>query len=289
MPWKLWARIGGTQNSLNNMWKVTILKFLTKANPYCSFSFKRKWKKLTSQRYSPILFKCNGTCLFTDCPVAFHLQVLKFDDKPLFLTVAVNFSSTSIKHKKGETQSRRIQAEERQMFKNVLIHQSPSTAYNLFFSKLEEEELQSGKRDKVGKSKAVFQKISSEANTDQRCHKELIQSLIILKDKLLYENSTGKIKGFIQRIHAHPFSVTCYTEMGVRIYHNSAKTQPLFLDATGTIMSLKGTPYESSVLYYYSLVIKHPMQNNSPVAIAELISTEHSVLALSHFFIDRKP
>ena len=27
MPWKLWARIGGTQNSLNNMWKVTILNF----------------------------------------------------------------------------------------------------------------------------------------------------------------------------------------------------------------------------------------------------------------------
>ena len=57
------------------------------------------------------------------------------------------------------------------------------------------------------------------------------------------------------------------------------KTSTLFCNATGSIVSLKGTQYKSDTVLYYSLVLSHP---HSTVAVAELISTEHSVLTISH-------
>ena len=83
-----------------------------------------------------------------------------------------------------------------------------------------------------------------------------------------------------------PFSVSIFTEEGVRIYHNFAKEQVLYLDATGTVISLKGTDYESSTSLYYALVVGHPKKIHPPVAVAELISAEHSVMAISHFLED---
>ena len=73
-------------------------------------------------------------------------------------------------------------------------------------------------------------------------------------------------------------------EEGVRLYHHLIPSQTLFLDAPESIISLKNTAYEStSPLYYYSFVIKHPIQGEPPVAVAEFISTENSLLAVSHF------
>ena len=34
---------------------------------------------------------------------------------------------------------------------------------------------------------------------------------------------------------------------------------------------------------YYALVLKHPAKKQSPVAVAEMVSSEHSILAVCHF------
>ena len=47
--------------------------------------------------------------------------------------------------------------------------------------------------------------------------------------------------------------------------------------------SLKSTNYESNTSLYYPIVVGHLMKGQPPVAVAEFISTEHSVMALSHF------
>jgi hypothetical protein len=148
-------------------------------------------------------------------------------------------------------------------------------------------ELQSGKRDKVGSSCEVFRKISSEANREQLPHKDLVPSLMILDEEI--QKATGQekvITGYIQRLIAKPFSVSLFTEEGVRIYHHVASTQTLYLDATGTVVSLRGTDYQTKTCLYYALVVDHPVKGQSPVAVAELISTEHSVIAISHFLDD---
>lgn len=36
-------------------------------------------------------------------------------------------------------------------------------------------------------------------------------------------------------------------------------------------------------MYYYALVLRHPKEGHSPVAIAEFLTQEHTVLAIAHF------
>ena len=92
----------------------------------------------------------------------------------------------------------------------------------------------------------VLKKISSESRLVQQEHSDLITSLSILRKKLIENESKTQalnkkntpIQGFIQCIQAHPFSVICFNDTGVRLYHQMAKYSPIFCDATGTIVSV---------------------------------------------------
>ena len=105
---------------------------------------------------------------------------------------------------------------------------------------LTSEQYGAGNRDGVGCSSAVIRKISSEARLVLQCDKDLIASLMILKTNIIKSEcefvvKPRVVKGFIQHIHVSPFSVICYNEASVRLYHEVAKHSPLFCDAIGTI------------------------------------------------------
>ena len=97
------------------------------------------------------------------------------------------------------------------------------------------------------------------------------------------DGQSKKMGKYIQRINAFPLSITCITEVGVRLYHMLGHKSTLFLDATGTIVSLKKTEFDKPKMYYYALVLRHPKEGHSPVAIAEFLTQEHTVLAIAHF------
>ena len=103
------------------------------------------------------------------------------------------------------------------------------------------------------------------------------KSLMILKDEIL--NDSGGRMGYIQPVHAFPFSVHCYSETGVRLFHYLAKEQTLYCDATGTIVSMQN----QSRALYYAIVLQHPHEGQSPVAVAEMITCEQSTTAVSYF------
>ena len=149
-----------------------------------------------------------------------------------------------------------------------------------------------GNRDNVGCSPAVLRKISSEARLALQDDKNLISSPLILKKDIerdepkLYEgenNPTPAVSGYIQCIQASPFAVICFNDAAVRLYHEVAKTNSIFCDATGTIVSVSNDKQMKAVTYYYSLVMKHPVRGKPPIAVAELISTDHTVLTVSYF------
>ena len=190
-----------------------------------------------------------------------------------------------MKHSRDERKARQIRGAKRSLIKKELEHKTPSAIYNLKFTTLQSHELESGKRDAVGSSPNVFQKISSEANIDKISHRNLIMSLLTL-DKECSTNSEKIYPGIIRRVTAKPFSLSLFPEEGIRIFHYMAKKETIYLDATGTLISLKGTEYEKCTCLYYSLVVQHPSKNCPPVAVAELITTEHSVMPVSHFLQD---
>ena len=244
-------------------------------------------QKKGSQKYCKFPFKCNGRCTFEDCPITFDVFVASFDcnNPPQQLEVLLKFNSIEVKHRRDERKARQIRGANRELLKKELKHTTPSAWYNKKFSSLSHDELKSGKRDEVSSSLHVIQKISSEANGDKVHHKNLIMSLLLL-DEEHAANSDRTYPGLIRRISAKPFSVSLFSEEGIRIFHYMAKKQTLYLDATGTIINMKGTQYEKSTCLYYSLVIDHPSPKCPPVAVAELITTEHSVMAVSHFLQD---
>ena len=119
-------------------------------------------------------------------------------------------------------------------------------------------------------------------------------SLLLIKSKLIsidsanlnitFNRKDSPVKGFIQHIHASPFAVICFNEAAVRLYHEVAKQTAVFCDATGTIVTLpKDEGGKVPTVYYYAIVLMHPVIDKPPLAVAELITADHSVLSISYF------
>ena len=82
-------------------------------------------------------------------------------------------------------------------------------------------------------------------------------------------------------------TVICFNEAGVRLYHMLGCTGLLHCDTMGTIVT--GSPIKkykeatNNQLLYYAVVLAHPKKDRLPIAIAEMISATHTVVASSHF------
>ena len=230
------------------------------------------------------MFRCTGACSFETCPVKFKVEVYSFSDTDPNIKLEIYMLSNFVKHKKGDKKSRFIRGSKRLKVAEELEFQSPSTLYSKQYCKLSQNELESGKRDIVGSSPEVIRKISSEAKQRKLPHPNLITSLHLLSEEMTDITTNQPIPCYIQRITAFPFSLILYTEQGVRLYHHLARDSTVFCDATGTVVSLKGAPeFGDKKVLYYSLVLSNSKPKQPPVAVAEFISTEHSVLAISHF------
>ena len=112
-----------------------------------------------------------------------------------------------------------------------------------------------------------------------------MMSLLRLQNELILQSASSDkcVRGFIQHIDAAPFGVICYNEVSVRLYHEVAKSSPLFCDATGTIVALPKRIGKKPTVYYYAIVVKHPVHGRAPIAVAELITEDNTVLSVSFF------
>ena len=155
---------------------------------------------------------------------------------------------------------------------------------------LDNEQFVSGNRDGVGCSTSVLQKISSQARLQLEEDKDLITSLLVLQKMFLNSMPSvnimrpdSPVRGFIQHIHAYPFGVICFNEVAVRLHHDLTPKSPIFCDATGTIIALPKEQGKLPTVYYYALVLKHPISGRSPIPVAELITSDHTVLSIRFF------
>ena len=282
---------GTCDGTVNREWTNILARALEKVNPFCCFAFKYHWmKSQPSRKASAYCFRAQAICTFKDCSMQCVLKVRAYDlsNHPPHLDVDLIFSTTTICHGKGERRARHIKGNCKQALIDELKYKKPSTVRQQRLLQLSNEAFVSGKRDGVGVSPSVLHKISSESLHSEDLDPNVCIALMMLREKQISEDTNGMVlPGYIQRVHAHPFSVTCFTETAdVKLYHTLGDTTVLYCDATGTLTTMRSNSMltgSSKVLLYYSLVLKHPKANNPPVAVAELISSEHSVLAICHF------
>ena len=264
--------------SLRSGWTDLVAGKLAECNEYCSFAFRKGWVPCKDSRKTQscsVVLKANAYCTFSDCNVTCKCVATQVANGIVFRVVF----DGDLRHKCGEKKARRIKGARRDALKDKIANKAPSALYSKAIGQLAVARLRSGNRDETGRSVHVFQKISSEARLAERRSENLIESLLVLKEE--FNESTGRrrVQGYIQRIHCWPFSIMCFTEIGVRIYHYCAKKQPVHCDATGTIVQLqRGSPSP----LYYALVVQQP-KGFGPVAVAELITNEHNITSLSHF------
>ena len=251
------------------------------------------WKKKNiSRKSSTFIFKALAYCTFYSCNVSAMLSVKSCDVSGDVVTIHVECSGT-ICHTIGEKHARRFSHCIRQdLYKHFQdTHVAPSKEYINRLLNITDEQFTAGNRDGVGATTSVLKKISSESRLVQQEHSDLITSLSILRKKLIENESKTQalnkkntpIQGFIQCIQAHPFSVICFNDTGVRLYHQMAKYSPIFCDATGTIVSVPSIDGAKTTMYYYAIVIKHPVEGKAPIPVAELITSDHTVLSLCYF------
>ena len=278
---------------INPSWVHVMANGISKVKGYCSIAFKRHWKKKpNSKKVLSALFRADGYCAFSTCSIQVRLSVNSNSFVSNSVRVYVSFSG-KVNHISGETHARHISRAQREetvsLFQEKIM--APSKLYHKKLMQLSSEQYVAGNRDGVGCSTSVLKKISSEARLQMEADRDLIVSLMTLQRHFCIAECSisnpgrkSRIEGFIQHIHAMPFGVICFNEAGVRLYHDLAKQTPVFCDATGTVVSLpKDSCNKKPTLYYYALVVKHPILHKPPIAVAELITADHTVLSISFF------
>ncbi len=158
----------------------------------------------------------------------------------------MTFTNPTVQHKLGERRARPIKGREREELRVRLATEKPSRLRNAKLAQLTPEQFIAGNRDGSGATAHVYTKISAESKSALQLDSNVVISVMKIREKIIDDASNlykllpnAVVPGYIQQIIAFPFASICFTEAGVRLYHSVVAKQPLYCDATGTIVASK--------------------------------------------------
>ena len=190
-------------------------------------------KKRSKMKKTPI-FRGEGECKFRDCK-----NKCKFSMDGNYL-VNVEISS-KVKHYMLESHERPVRGNLRQITRKLFEHgQKP---YKHYLKKCQDTPTDvkiAGNFSNFGNTTRTFQQIASESRYQNRLDPEEFESLCKLRVRMEKEIEGQKNSGFIQDIAIWPPYVTYWSENGIRIWHDVARSGIVYWDATGSILSQQG-------------------------------------------------
>jgi len=154
-------------------------------------------------------------------------------------------------------------------------HQLPH-AYRLkCLSNLSEEQIESGCRDSAP-SKTVLKQIRYEARKVLTPFEDESKCLSEIHSQQP-QYCTSMIKGTLQMILSHPRGIILFSDSTVRIYHSLARTDIVYVNATGRVLLGDKSCYASEI------VVRHPNQGHPPLDVASYFATSHNIPSISYF------
>jgi len=181
----------------------------------------------------------------------------------------------NIEHRMDVLSGRQIQGDERKALRNALASKLPREQYIENISTLPSEVLASGCCDACP-NKNVLNQVRHEAREIETPSKDEWAALFAIRKE--QQGTSGHcVKGFLQITTMHPKGIILFSEKLVRIYHNVAKHDIVYIDATGSI--LLGDKH----CYAYKIVIRHPHPGNPPLAVAMYFAVSHNIPSVSYF------
>lgn len=259
----------GTRCFQNGEWYETIMKGVSSFNPYCVFMIRRhqvnKRRNKLSRRKSRFFF-ADLYCKFSDCNMKCKVEMYNED------TVNVLFDG-DINHCIEETRSRPISGEKRKLYQKELeAGQKPYKLYLNKFHEIPDEVKVAGNMSNVGSSQTVIRKISTESSRKNVCDQNEIDSLKKMAANMNADTKQKVVKGFIQHISVLPTFVMYWNEAGVRLWHDLAKDNVVFWDATGSIIKPRR---DEKRFLYYELAVANPIAGNATIPVCSMLSSSH--------------
>ncbi|KAL2096818.1 hypothetical protein ACEWY4_006025 [Coilia grayii] len=175
-----------------------------------------------------------------------------------------------ILHAADKLLARPFRAQERATLAESLQHRSAYNLYNNLLGTAYPKSLAAQNRSGIGTNPSVLRKIKWEGHQ---------QSFIDSNEVVSFLNNRH-IKGFIQLIQVSPLKVICFTEGGIRLWHDMVKTTCAFLDATGGFVDSKLTQKR---ILFYEIVLSTTSAPFLSTPIACMITEQHTQNSLEHF------
>ncbi|KAL2081754.1 hypothetical protein ACEWY4_023607 [Coilia grayii] len=254
-------------------WEGVIVEKLKISNPYYVIMFRNHSFSIakTRKRHTPFL-TINGYCAHNSCEMKVKITMTEVQA----LECNVLYKG-KILHAADKLLARPFRAQERATLAESL-QQSAYNLYNNLLGTAYPKSLAAQNRSAIGTNPSVLRKIKWEQSFIDRNE---VVSLQMLKEKL-YQNDLNNrhIKGFIQLIQVSPLKVICFTEGGIRLWHDMVKTTCAYWDATGGFVDSKLTQKR---ILFYEIVLSTPSAPFLSTPIACMITEQHTQNSLEHF------
>ena len=268
-------RVPNHRYLLPGCWQSVFIDGLKKSNSMCVFCFRYHSVCTSAMHRSNRVFYARGYCSVPECPVKFTLE--------MYVEVKVHvYYSGSIKHPLCGQWARPIRGLERNKLQQQFAHgRKPFSVYVEKLNMKTGSELLAGNYDSIGKSSHVLRKISSEGVHSKQLDPDVYQSLLKLQASVTDSvASRYGIKTFVQSVSIAPIILHLWTENGVRLYHQLACCNALFLDATGSVV--RKIPNCKRILYY-EMSVHNPTGSGCSIPVAAMLASDHTVSSISNF------
>ncbi|CAB3979111.1 kDa in NOF-FB transposable element [Paramuricea clavata] len=237
------------RTSFTGNYTTFFYEILKTFNPFCCFVFKRNFiKKENSRKGNSPYWRGTVACKHQDVVAQLTIQdrdknILKIE---FFGDVKHDNKAKSRKNGWGATcnSSARIRT------KKMLCHQNTTGINSLNFHP---------NHFKLATVLALSKEREDEKNAMELGH------------------MWRKLFGYIQHFNlTNNINLVLFNEASVRLYHELANYDTVYIDATGKLFSDEGL-HERGRLLYYAMVMRHPYPKFPPIPIVEYITSVHTI------------
>ena len=271
-------------NKLLSNWTYIFNQKLSVFFPYCVIKFLYHRINMNSNIRDCCFIVAQAVCKFEKC-VKFSLWI---DEAPQLEldNLTVNFIAEGFLSKEHfdhtTAYSRKVSGQQREILGEKI---STSSAINYHYDLFKKSDtLEAAKHGNINQlhSQQILRKVKSQYLAKRRFNDDMWEDIVITK-KTYDSTIKGKaIDGYIQMISRYPIVIHMYSEEQLLILKSIDKNKlTLHLDATGSVV--RKIDRDQKLFLYYALTLRHPQMKISPIPVAEMLSSNHTNVEITHF------
>ncbi|CAC5394834.1 unnamed protein product [Mytilus coruscus] len=271
------------QYALSGKWTDVLSKEFYKINPSCVLGFKyNRVKKMGSRKKTTPYFKGKAYCAHAkDTMYEFTIRKKPKDSKE-FVKIKVQTHGNCV-HKEQVVKKRKLTGIQRTEIGKRLETEGARNVHYTLMADMPNEAIEHGNFTEC-LTKKVLQEVLYEIRQKEKFAKEDIADVLLTKNAMSdLDETSKKVKGYIQSVGADPFSIICYTEEQIRLMKSLKKNGSLviYLDATGKVV--RKIQNQTKKPFYYAACVKSPVKGESSMPVAEMVTNDHTSVSIASF------